>query len=95
MREVARARIQMVRDQTKTKNRVMAILGKVNLRFAGSDVFGTKGREWLGKQSITKAKSFINRITKRGGRKKAMVALARKLAVIIYCILKGKRSYYK
>jgi len=211
-REISRARIQMVRDQTKTKNRVMAILGKVNLRFAGSNVFGIKGTEWLKKQILTPAKQFViglllkrldslkdaileidkvikekgnnspavqrlmsipsigavtafiilaevgnierfsssdkfsaylglvprldqsgshthlgritklgntyvrwaliqaahrlyrmerwakifvDRIAKRGGRKKAIVALGRKLAVIIYSVLKERRSYYK
>lgn len=211
-REIVRARIQLVRDQTKTKNRIMAILGKVNLNFKGSDLFGTKGKTWLSKQRLTPAKDFVinlllsrldslkaaikeidkviyekgnnspavqqlmsipgigavtaytilaeigdierfaqadkltsylglvpridqsgnhlkmgritklgntyvrwilvqaahriartelwarrfvARISKRGGKKKAIVALARKLAVIVYCILKEKRQYYK
>lgn len=210
-RELSRTRIQFVRDQTKIKNRVLAILAKENIRFTGSDTFGEKGRVWLESQQIfpyhktiinlnlqrldaiqkslksletmikekgsnspavqrlmsipaigaitaftivaeigsvkrfsspdkltaylglvprlsqsgthayygriTKlgntyvrwslvqaahrlvrkeswAKRFVARIARRGGKKKAIVALARKLAVIIYCVLKEERPYY-
>lgn len=58
-REISRARIQFVSDQTKIKNRVMAILGKENLRFTGSDLFTVKGREWLKRQSITPARKLV------------------------------------
>ncbi len=58
-REIGRARIQFVRDQTKIKNRIMAALGKENLRFAGSDLFGIKGRKWLGKQPVTPARKLV------------------------------------
>jgi transposase len=65
-REIVRARIQLVRDQTKTKNRIMAILGKQNLNFGGSDLFGAKGRGWLMGQRVTPAKDFvINLLLKR------------------------------
>lgn len=47
-RELSRARISLVHDQTMLKNRVMAILTKQNLKFEGTDTFGTKGRVWLG-----------------------------------------------
>jgi len=211
-RELSRARIQFVRDQTKIKNRVLSILAKANLRFEGSDMFGKAGRLWLSKQNIfpyhktiidlnfqrleaisksldelkkiieekssnspavqlllsipaigaitaftivaeignierfetadkltsylglvprlsqsgihayygriTKlgnsyvrwslvqaahrlcrkeswARKFVNKLSKRGGKKKAIVALARKLAVVVYCLLKEKRPYYK
>jgi len=40
-------------------------------------------------------KWFVNRIAYRGGKKKAIVALARKLATIIFCVLKEKREYIK
>lgn len=58
-REIVRARIQLVRDQTKTKNRIMAILGKENLNFKGSDLFGIKGKKWLREQRLTPAKEFV------------------------------------
>lgn len=39
------------------------------------------------------AKRFVNRISYRGGKKKAIVALARKLVTIIYCVLQENRPY--
>lgn len=65
-REIVRARIQFVCDQTKTKNRIMAILGKQNLNFKGADLFGEKGKKWLSIQQLTPAKDFvINLLLKR------------------------------
>jgi transposase len=37
------------------KNQVRAILGKVNLSFPGSDVFGIKGKQWLKQQPLSEA----------------------------------------
>jgi len=36
---------------------------------------------------------FINRIAYRGGKKKTIVALARKLATIIFCVLKKENIF--
>lgn len=58
-RELSRGRISMVHDQTLLKNRLMAILGKDNLRFSGTDMFGARGREWLGAQRLSDAKRTI------------------------------------
>lgn len=58
-REISRARIQFVRDQTKIKNRIMAVLGKENLRFRGTDLFGSKGRSWLYHQRISPARRQV------------------------------------
>jgi len=55
-REVGRGRINLVHDQTLLKNRILAILGKENLRFGGSDMFGAKGKIWLKEQSLSDAK---------------------------------------
>lgn len=55
-RELARGRINLVHDQTLLKNRILAILGKENLRFGGSDMFGSKGKVWLKEQSLSDAK---------------------------------------
>ena len=52
-REIGRARISLVHDQTMLKNRIHAIVIKENLKFGGSDMFGTKGKEWLGSQELT------------------------------------------
>jgi transposase len=52
-REIGRARISLVHDQTMLKNRIHAIVIKENLKFAGSDMFGIKGKEWLAKQALT------------------------------------------
>lgn len=55
-REVARGRINLVHDQTILKNRILAILGKENLRFHGTDTFGVRGNEWVQEQTLSDAK---------------------------------------
>lgn len=65
-RELSRGRICLVHDQTILKNRILAILGKENLRFKGADTFGTAGKEWLKKQSLSDSKrQMINLYLKR------------------------------
>lgn len=62
-RELSRARISLVHDQTMLKNRLIAILTKENLKFSGSDTFGTKGRIWLGDKLLTLSESERKVIT--------------------------------
>jgi len=67
-REISRARINLVHDQTMLKNRVLAILAKDNLRFSGKDVFGVKGNIWLSQQHLSVAKRevidvYLDRLT--------------------------------
>src|SRR5579862_2173448 len=52
-REIGRARISLVHDQTMLKNRIHAIVIKENLKFEGTDMFGIKGKEWLRVQKFT------------------------------------------
>jgi transposase len=52
-REIGRARISLVHDQTTLKNRIHAIVIKENLKFSGSDMFGIKGKECLSTQKLT------------------------------------------
>lgn len=47
LREFLRYRVSLVRIQTGIKNKVHAILGKHNLTFSGTDLFGKKGRRFL------------------------------------------------
>lgn len=55
-REFSRGRVNLVHDRTLLKNRIRAILGKENLNFPGSDLFGKKGREWLKEQVLPEGK---------------------------------------
>lgn len=41
------------------------------------------------------SKRFITRLSYRAGKKKALVALSRELATIVFCVLKEKRAYIK
>lgn len=60
-REIGRARISLVHDQTMLKNRIHAIVIKENLKFNGTDMFGVKGKDWLNSQTFTLgAKSVIS-----------------------------------
>ena len=53
-RELGRARISLVHDQTMLKNRIHAIIIKENIKFTeGTNMFGVKGLEWLSKQHLT------------------------------------------
>jgi transposase len=58
-RELSRGRINLVHDKTLLKNRVMAILGKENLNYEGSDMFGTAGKDWLSKQVLSETKKCM------------------------------------
>lgn len=58
-REISRARIALVKQRTKLKNMVLAILAKENLRFKGTDTFGKSGRDWLSGQSLSAAKEMV------------------------------------
>lgn len=58
-REIARGRINLVRDQTKIKNRIKAILAKENLNGSQSDIFGQRGRVWMAKQNLSPAKKMM------------------------------------
>lgn len=44
--------MNLTRDQTLLKNKIHVILGKFNLNFQGSDLFGVKGRQWLANQQL-------------------------------------------
>jgi len=58
-RELSRGRINLVHDRTLLKNRVKAILGKENLTFQGSDLFGKSGRIWLNGQRLSCGKELM------------------------------------
>lgn len=60
-REFSRGRVNLVHDRTLLKNRIRAILGKENLNFPGSDLFGKKGREWLGEQVLSEGKKQMTK----------------------------------
>lgn len=58
-RELARARCQLVKQQTWCKNQIHAILTKENLYPPVSDLFGTKGLVWLKEQDLPETKRLI------------------------------------
>lgn len=58
-RELSRGRIDLVHKQTHTRNRIHSLLGKENLNFTGSDLFGVSGRIWLGEQNLPEAKRLM------------------------------------
>jgi transposase len=49
LRQQVRLRASLVRQRTRSKNQVHALLHQQGLHFEGSDVFGCKGRVWLAK----------------------------------------------
>lgn len=52
LRQQVRLRASLVRQRTRCKNQVHAILHQQGLRFAGSDLFGCAGRVWLAKAEM-------------------------------------------
>ena len=58
-REVSRGRMCLVHDQTVLKNRILAILGKDNLRFNGRDSFGVRGKIWIKEQIVSEGKKHM------------------------------------
>lgn len=61
LRNLIRHRINLVRDRTRLKNRVHALLDKYELRFGGTDLFGKAGTEWL--KSIKEELSWVDGLT--------------------------------
>jgi transposase len=49
LRQQVRLRASLVRQRTRCKNQVHALLHQQGLRFEGSDLFGRQGRVWLAK----------------------------------------------
>jgi transposase len=47
LRSLVRHRINLMRDQTRVKNRIHALLDKYELEFEGTDMFGKAGMKWL------------------------------------------------
>jgi transposase len=58
-RDLARARCQLVKQQTWIKNQVHSLLTKENLVSPVTDLFGIKGRDWLGQQKLSENKEII------------------------------------
>jgi len=58
-RDLSRARCQFVKQQTWIKNQVHSLLTKENLIPPVTDLFGVKGRFWLGKQDIPENKGVV------------------------------------
>ena len=61
LRNLIRHRMNLVRDRTRLKNRVHALLDKYELRFSGTDLFGKAGTEWL--RTIKEELSRVDRLT--------------------------------
>lgn len=58
-REISRPRCNLVKQRTHVKNKTRAILGKANLNFDGSDLFGKKGRQWLQQQDLHESRQIV------------------------------------
>lgn len=58
-RELARARCQLVKQQTWCKNQIHAVLTKANLHPPVTDLFGTKGQVWLKRQKLDETKRLV------------------------------------
>ena len=55
LRQQVRLRATLVRQRTRLKNQVHAILHQQGLRYEGSDLFGRRGRAWLKQVSLPAA----------------------------------------
>jgi len=58
-RALSRGRRSLVHDQTLLKNRIHAELGKYNLNYGKSDLFGVGGRIWLEKQTLPESCRYV------------------------------------
>ena len=61
LRNLIRHRMNLVRDRTRLKNRVHALLDRYELRFSGTDLFGKAGTEWL--RTVKEELSRVDRLT--------------------------------
>lgn len=58
-RDLARARCQLVKQQTWIKNQIHSLLTKENLIPPVTDLFGKKGRDWLDSQPLPENSNLI------------------------------------
>jgi hypothetical protein len=93
-------REQLVRARSRAKNEIHAVLVRcLKGRPPFSDLFGVKGREWLAELELpveeaeTIESAMYERIRARRGNKIAVVACARKLAVLFWCLLSRGEDY--
>jgi len=60
LREILRVRMNLVKDRTRVKNRVHALLDRYEPpKFEGTDVFGKGGMNWLRGLELTPTDSFV------------------------------------
>jgi transposase len=60
IREIIRARMNLVRDGTKTKNRIHALLDRCEIpRYTGSTLWGKAGFKWLKNLKLPQAEALI------------------------------------
>lgn len=57
-RELLRYRMDLVKQRTAMKNRVHALLAQVGAQAPVTDVFGRKGRQWLGRVPLDSQRSY-------------------------------------
>jgi hypothetical protein len=105
-RRLAR-REQLVRSRTRARNEIQAVLQRrLQGRPPCSDLFGVKGRRWLAGSDRTLVEAawsvvgqpgplhaFYDRTRARRGHGKAIVATARKLAILFWCMLTRGEDY--
>ncbi len=60
LREILRVRMNLVRDRTRVKNRVHALLARYEVpKFEGAVIFGKGGMKWLRSLELTSTDSFV------------------------------------
>ena len=62
LRQQVRMRATLVRQRTRLKNQVHAILHQQGVRYEGSDLFGRGGRAWLRQVSLPAAGGYAVRV---------------------------------
>lgn len=58
LRELVRQHIRLVQMRTQVKNQIHALLTKLNHRYGASDLFGSKGRNWLSELPLPEVFDF-------------------------------------
>src|SRR5256886_1477019 len=97
-RQQVRLRATLVRQRTRLKNQVHAVLHQQGLHSPVTDLFGKRGRQWLAgvklpgqaqvaTRSSPAARRFYERLLRKKHKHVARVALARKLLIAVYALL--------
>lgn len=95
LRDLTRQRTQLIQEHSAAANRIQKVLEDANVKLASvaTDVLGVSGRDMLEALIASELAAQYRRLSRRRGRKRALVAVGHTLLVIMYHVLQRGTTY--